>query len=201
MSDEFRAVPVLAFVLFAIAGSVTPGPNVLMVAAGAARNGVRATVPHIIGISGGFSLMILLVGAGLAVPLANFPAVQVAMRWLGAGWIGWIAWQIATSPAPGDGPPRAPMSFLAAVMFQWINPKAWMLALGMITAWTRADEPLLPQFIGMAAIFAIVGTPCSLVWALLGERAGKLLRSPAQLRVFNIAMAVLLVLSMVPVLL
>ncbi len=193
--------PYAAFTLFAIAGSVTPGPNVLLVAAGAAHNGVRATLPHIIGIACGFAVMILLVGTGLAVPLAAYPAAQAAMRWIGAAWIGWIAWQIATSRPPGEGPPRPPMSFLAAAMFQWVNPKAWMLALGMITAWSIPGQPMLPQFIQMAAIFGLVGAPCSLVWAVLGDQAGRFLRSPRHIHAFNITMAILLVLSMVPVLL
>lgn len=193
-------LPVFAFTMFAIAGSVTPGPNVLLVAAGAARNGIRATIPHMVGIACGFAVMILLVGTGLAVPLTAFPAVQSVMRWLGAAWIGWIAWQIATSPAPGEGPPRPPMSFFAAALFQWVNPKAWMLALGMITAWSTPGAPMLPQFVEMAVIFGLVGVPCNFVWAVLGEQAGRFLRSARHVRVFNVAMAVLLVVSMVPVL-
>jgi threonine/homoserine/homoserine lactone efflux protein len=192
--------PLLPFIAFAIAGSVTPGPNVLLVAAGAARNGVRATLPHIVGISCGFAVMILIVGAGLAVPLTAFPAVQVGMRWVGAAWIGWIAWQIATSPAPGEGPPRPPMSFLAAAMFQWVNPKAWLLAIGMTTAWTVPGESLLAQYALMAAIFGIFGAPCSLVWAVLGDQANRFLHRPRHVHVFNVTMAVLLVASMVPVL-
>ena len=192
--------PHAAFALFAIAGSVTPGPNNLLVAAGAARNGVRATLPHMAGIACGFSVMILLVGTGLAIPLAAFPLAQDGLRWLGAAWIGWIAWQVATSPAPGEGPPRPAMSFLAAAMFQWVNPKAWMLALGMITAWSRPGQPMLPQFLEMAVIFGLVGIPSNLVWAILGEQAGRFLRSPRHIRAFNVTMAILLVVSMVPVL-
>ncbi len=193
--------PLLPFVLFAIAGSVTPGPNVLLVAAGAAHNGVRATVPHVVGISCGFAVMILIVGAGLAVPLTAFPAVQVVMRWAGAAWISWIAWQIANSPAPGEGTARPPMSFMTAAMFQWVNPKAWMLAIGMTTAWTVPGVPLMQQYMAMAVIFGVFGMPCSLAWAVLGEQANRFLHRPRHVHVFNVTMAVLLVLSMIPVLL
>ncbi len=193
--------PLLPFIIFAIAGSVTPGPNVLMVAAGAANNGVRATIPHVLGISCGFSVMILIVGLGLAVPIASFPGIQVGMRWVGAAWISWIGWQIAISPPPGEGKRRPPLRFWGAAMFQWINPKAWMLALGMTTAWSNPLAPLAEQYALMALVFAVVGVPSSLVWAVLGDQAGRFLRSPVQVRVFNITMAILLVLSMLPVLL
>ena len=192
--------PWFAFVAFAIAGSVTPGPNVLMVAAAAANSGVRATVPHMFGISAGFGAMILMVGLGLAVPLAAFPQLQQWMRWVGAAWMLWIAWQIASAPAPGEGKVRPPLRFFGAAMFQWVNPKAWLLALGMTTTWADPTAPLAPQFALMAAIFAVVGVPCNLVWAVLGDGAGRLLRSKTQVRVFNVAMAVLLLVSMIPVL-
>ncbi len=192
--------PLLPFVAFAIAGSITPGPNVLMIAAAAANSGLRATIPHMFGISTGFAAMILLVGLGLAVPLAAFPQLHHAMRWIGAAWIGWIAWQIASSPPPGEGRRRPPLRFWGAAMFQWINPKAWLLALGMTTTWANPDAALAPQFAAMAGIFWLVGLPCNLAWAALGEQAGRLLRTSAQLRAFNAAMAILLVVSMLPVL-
>ena len=93
------------------------------------------------------------------------------------------------------------MRFIGGAMFQWINPKAWMLALGVATAWTLPSQPLAPQIGGMAVIFAVVGIPCGLLWAYLGAHAGRLLQSPGKLRIFNISMAVLLVVSMLPVLL
>jgi threonine/homoserine/homoserine lactone efflux protein len=195
------AFPLLPFIAFAIAGSVTPGPNVLMVAAASANSGLRATVPHMLGISVGFAAMILIVGLGLAVPLASFPQIHTGMRWIGAAWIGWIAWQIAVSPLPGAGKPRPPLRFFGAAMFQWINPKAWMLALGMATTWTNPEAELAPQYVAMAVIFALVGLPCSLLWGALGKGAGRILRHPLQLRIFNIAMALLLIGSMIPVLL
>jgi threonine/homoserine/homoserine lactone efflux protein len=193
-------LPLLPFVAFAVAGSITPGPNVLMVAAGAANNGVRATVPHMIGIACGFAAMILIVGLGLAVPLAAFPGIFPLLRWVGAAWIVWIAWQIAAAPPPGAGKPHPPMRFWGAAMFQWINPKAWMLALGMATAWADPAAPLGVQYAEMALIFGLVGVPCNFAWGLLGAQAGRLLRAPRQVRIFNVAMAVLLVVSMLPVL-
>jgi threonine/homoserine/homoserine lactone efflux protein len=193
--------PLLAFLSFAIAASVTPGPNNVMVAASAASHGVRAVVPQILGISLGFGAMILIVGLGLAVPLASFPQLAIAMRWIGAAWLALLAWKIATAPPPGEGTGRPPLRFIGGALFQWINPKAWMLAVGIATTWAAADAPLAPQVALMAAIFALVGVPNGLFWAALGERAGRLLHSPGRLRIFNVTMALLLLASMIPVLL
>ncbi len=155
----------LALLGFAIAMSVTPGPNVLMVAAGAANAGVRATIPHMLGIAIGFGGMLLIVGLGLAGPFAAAPVLHTALKWGGAAWLLVLAWRIARAGAPGEGPPRPPLGFLGAVLFQWVNPKAWMIALAAIPAFTTPDGDIL---------------------------AGRALRG------FNIAMAVLLVLSLIP---
>lgn len=190
---------------FAIATSVTPGPNVLMVAAGAASHGVRGVVPHMLGITLGFGAMILLVGIGLSGPMASAAWLHEAMRWAGAAWLLWMAWKIGSAPVSaekgaGDGPRRPPMGFRAAALFQWVNPKAWMIAAAVTPAFTRPGEPLLPQVLGIVLVFVLISMPCLLVWAGLGAGAGRLLRSPGRLRAFNILMALLLVASLVPML-
>jgi threonine/homoserine/homoserine lactone efflux protein len=188
----------LALLGFAIAMSITPGPNVLMVAAGAANAGVRATIPHMLGIAIGFGGMLLIVGLGLAGPFAAAPVLHTALKWGGAAWLLVLAWRIARAGAPGEGPPRPPLGFLGAVLFQWVNPKAWMIALAAIPAFTTPDGDILGQTLMIAGAFALVGLPCTLVWALLGAGASRILRTGRALRGFNIAMAVLLVLSLIP---
>ena len=188
----------LALLGFAIAMSVAPGPNVLMVAAGAANAGVRATVPHMLGIAIGFGAMLLIVGIGLAAPFAAAPWLHTVLEWGGAAWLLLLAWKIARAGAPGEGPARPPLGFVGAALFQWVNPKAWMIALAAIPAFTAPDGDMLAQSLVIAGAFALVAFPCTLVWALLGAGASRLLRTGRALRGFNIAMAVLLVASLVP---
>ncbi len=190
-----------AFALFAVATSVTPGPNNIMVASSAANNGVRATVPHMLGISIGFGAMVVVVGLGVAGPLAAHPGLHAVLRWVGGAWILWIAWTIvrAGSVAFPAGPGHAaPMGFVAAALFQWINPKAWILAVATTTTYTSAGSGLAGQVLAFAALFAVLSVPCTLLWSLLGAGAGRVLRAPVQLRVFNAVMAALLVLSVLP---
>ena len=185
---------------FALAGSVTPGPNVLMVAAGAASHGVRAVLPQMLGITFGFSARILLVGLGLAGPLAASETLHGVLRLVAAAWLLWLSWKIATAPPPGEGPGRPPMGFAAAALFQWVNPKAWMVSGAAIAGYTVAGAPLLPQVGAIAAVFGAISMPCLLVWAGLGAGARRWLRSAAAMRRLNLAMGVLLALSVLPLL-
>ncbi|NKC32819.1 LysE family translocator [Falsiroseomonas selenitidurans] len=188
---------------FAIASSVTPGPNVLMVAAAAAGHGMRRVLPHMLGITVGFGGMILLVGLGLAGPLLASRLLHEVLRWAGAAWLLVLAWKIATAPPPQPGQAaaaRPPLGFIGGALFQWVNPKAWMIAAAVVPAFTRPGEPMLPQILAIALVFLAITMPCLLVWAGIGVSAGRVLRSPARLRAFNIAMALLLVASLVPML-
>lgn len=183
---------------FAIATSVTPGPNVLMVAAAAANHGERATVPHMLGITFGFAAMLLIVGLGLAAPFAAAPSVHMLLKWVGAAWLLVLAWKIARAGAPGEGPPRPPLGIVGAALFQWVNPKAWMIALAAIPAFTTPEGDTLTETLRISAAFALVCFPCTLVWAGLGAGASRALRQPGALAAFNVTMAVLMVASLVP---
>jgi len=186
---------------FAVAMYITPGPNNVMVAASAAQHGLRATAPHILGIAAGFSLMLVLVTAGLGAVLLSVPGLSTLVRWLGAAWMVMIAWKIATAPPPGGTGARPLLGFGGAMLFQWVNPKAWMIGVGVASQFLDVGEPLVAQLARIFVVFLLVGVPCILPWALLGEGAGRLLRSSHRLRVFNGAMALLLLASLVPLLL
>jgi threonine/homoserine/homoserine lactone efflux protein len=190
----------LSLLGFSVAMYITPGPNNVMVAASAANHGVRATVPHMLGIVVGFAMMLTLVCAGLGSALVSWPLLLPLFRWAGAAWLVWLAWQIASAPAPGEGGRARVLGFTGAVAFQWINPKAWLIAIGAASEYLSPNQPLVAQLTRIFIVFLAVGMPCVLVWALLGSGAGRLLRSPVRLRAFNVAMAVLLVLSVLPVL-
>jgi threonine/homoserine/homoserine lactone efflux protein len=185
---------------FALAGSLTPGPNVLMVAAASAGHGVRAVLPHMLGITLGFMAMVTIVGLGLAGPMAASPTLHGALQVVAVVWLLWLAWKIATAPPPGERAARPPMNFIQAALFQWVNPKAWMIAGASIAGYTRPGEPLLPQVLGIALLFGVISMPSLLVWAGLGAGARRVLRDAASLRRFNIVMGVLLVLSVLPLL-
>ena len=190
----------ISLIGFSIAMYITPGPNNVMVAASAANHGIRATVPHMFGIAAGFSVMLTLVCAGLGATLVNLPVLLPLFRWVGAAWLAVLAWQIATAPPPGEGGRGRVLGFFGAAAFQWINPKAWLIAAGAAGEYLSVTHPLPEQLARIFVVFLLVGMPCLMVWAALGSGAGRLLHSPSRLRAFNVAMALLLVASLVPVL-
>ncbi|MSO99483.1 MAG: LysE family translocator [Acetobacteraceae bacterium] len=191
---------ILSMTGFAVAMYITPGPNNLMLAASAASFGLRATVPHMLGVGVGFTLMLAIVCSGLASVLLAWPLLLPLMRWGGAAWMLLLAWKIATAGPPNENAGRV-LGFAGAMAFQWVNPKGWLIALSAAGLFARPDEALWMQGLRIGVVFFAVALPCMAPWMLLGAGARRLLRSPGSLRAFNIAMAVLLVVSVAPVLL
>ncbi len=185
---------------FAVAMYITPGPNNVMLASSGANHGVRATFPHMLGIAVGFSFMLVVVSAGLGTLLLLWPPLLPVMRWVGAAWMLYLAWKIAVAPLPGEGGQSRLMGLFGAAAFQWINPKAWLITIGAASEFMLPGRPLAEQLSRIGLIFFAVAFPCMLPWVLIGKGAGRLLRSRTQLRVFNVAMALLLVASLIPVL-
>ena len=192
----------LAIALFALVTSVTPGPNNLMLLASGVNHGVRATLPHMAGITVGFLVMLVAVGLGLGAVFGRYPAVYTVMKWLGVAYMLYLAWGMVRSGPPGESGAAAgprPMGFWAAAAFQWVNPKAWVMAVGVFSSY------LAPGYgawavVAVSVLFALVGAPSIGVWAVFGSGMREHLRSPRVLRAFNWAMALLLVASLLPLL-
>jgi len=196
MSPELLA----ALVAFAFVSSITPGPNNLMLLASGVNFGFRRTVPHMLGIGIGFTVMVALVGLGLAGIFTAVPWAQRALQVVSVAYLLWLAWKIAQAAPPEEGaPPGArPLTFLQAAAFQWVNPKAWTMALGAVALYAPGQE--LAAVLWVAAVFGLVNLPCVSAWTVLGLSARRLIAQPARLRLFNRGMALLLVASLWPVL-
>lgn len=193
----------MAFALFAMVSSITPGPNNLMLLASGVNFGFRATLPHMLGISVGFALMVLAVGVGLAGLFNVFPWLYSLLKWGGAAYLLYLAWKITQSGPIDSGNQAAqraaPMSFFNAAAFQWINPKAWVMALGAFSTYVPATSGVLVVALA-AGIFGLINLPSVGMWALFGARVRHLLKIERNLRIFNYGMALLLVLSLYPML-
>ena len=188
----------LALVGFAFVSSITPGPNNLMLMASGANFGFRRTVPHMLGVGIGFTIMVLLVGAGLMQVFDRWPVAHQALKVVSVAYLLWLAWKIARAGEPGQGGTGAqPISFLQAAAFQWVNPKAWFMALTAITAYAP-DRSLWA--VGLVAlIFGAINLPTVSSWTLLGREMRRVLTNPRRLTLFNWTMAGLLVASLWPV--
>jgi threonine/homoserine/homoserine lactone efflux protein len=189
----------LALTAFAAAMAFTPGPNNIMVTASGVNFGFARTLPHILGITFGFVVLLIACAAGLGAMFAAYPPLQLALKVAGAIYLLWLAFRIATAaPAAGDEENVArPITFLQAALFQWVNPKAVVIALSAIAIYVRpAYWP--SDLILLLAVFAIATFLAVATWTGFGVALRRVLTDPKHARIFNVAMALLLVASIVP---
>lgn len=191
-----------ALIAFAFVSSITPGPNNLMLMTSGTNFGFVRTIPHMLGVSIGFTVMIVLVGAGLAKIFELYPIAHLILKYASCAYLVWLAWKIATSPPPGAKSgaeaQAKPMTFIQAALFQWVNPKAWTMALTAVSAYTLPTDPVASLLI-VAAVFGAINLPSVGSWTLLGMQLRRFLSDPLKLRIFNVTMAVILVATLYPV--
>jgi len=190
----------IALTAFGAVMAFTPGPNNIMVLSSGLTYGFRRTLPHIAGIAIGVSFMVAATGLGLGAIFIAWPVLQTILKYAGIAYLIYLAAVIAMSGAvtPGEDNRRGPMTFWGAALFQWVNVKGWVMAIGIITAYSAVAS--FPWNIAMqAALMFVMGALSSVVWALFGSSLRPVLTSPRAVRTFNIVMAVLLLASLYPV--
>jgi threonine/homoserine/homoserine lactone efflux protein len=188
----------LALSVFTLSTSVTPGPNNVMLMTSGVNFGLRRTLPHAVGVALGFTLMVAIGAFGFAGVFAAAPGLKTAITLVGVVYLVWLALRIATAPVVVSpaGRPRngaVPLTFFQAVLFQWVNPKGWVMMIGVVSVYVPLN--------GVAAVlvaFLLAGLLSALSWAWFGTVLARILAAPRQLRLFNVTMAVLLVLSLAP---
>lgn len=189
-----------AIIAFAITACVTPGPNNAMIMASGLNYGIRRSLPHYFGICLGFPAMVVAVGLGIATLFETYPVLHVILKLVGAAYLSYLAYRIATAPvASMSARAGKPFSFIQAVAFQWVNPKAWVLAIGATVTYTVIADSYVVQVLILAGIFLVFGAPCILLWLWFGASLKSILQDPRAVRIFNISMAVLLMASLIPV--
>ena len=188
-----------ALALFAFVSSITPGPNNLMLMASGANYGFRRTLPHMLGVAVGFVFMLTLVGAGLIQLFDAWPPSYDVMRVLSVVYLLWLAWKTATAAGLSKATEGGrPITFLQAAAFQWVNPKAWAMAVTAMTAY--APDRSISAVVVVAVLFGLVNLPSISSWTLLGQQMARFLTNQRRRVAFNVTMAVLLVASLYPVL-
>ncbi|WP_095131836.1 LysE family translocator [Pseudomonas sp. Irchel s3h14] len=192
----------LGFALFALVTSITPGPNNTMLLASGVNFGFNRTIPHMLGITCGFFVLVVAVGLGLGAVFQTYPLLYSVLRYVGAAYLLYLAWKIAHSGPVSESEKgeSKPISYLGAAAFQWVNPKAWIMAIGAISTYTPM-QGYFTNVIVIAAVFALINLPSVSVWAGCGTLLRNVLKDRRWLRLFNWGMALLLVASLYPLLL
>ncbi len=192
---------VLALAVYAFVTSITPGPSNLMLLSSGANFGFARTVPQILGITIGFKLLLLGVGLGLGAVLTAFPSLHIVLKLAGGAYLLYLAWRIGTSRSLGaeSGAGARPLTFIESAAFQWINPKAWVVAMTTMAIYTSPETPFVSVLL-VSLAFSLVNLPSVSTWAGFGVALRGFLADPARLKWFNIAMGVLLAATLWPLL-
>ncbi len=192
---------ILALIAFALISSITPGPNNLMLMASGANFGLKRTVPHMLGVSIGFVFMVVLVGAGLVQVFDAWPVSYTVLKAASVAYLLYLAWKIGSNRKAPKGAKTGskPMTFLQAAAFQWVNPKAWSMALTALGAYAP-PAPSLTDIVVVAGIFGLTNLPAISTWVMIGQQMSRFLNTPRRLRIFNITAGLLLVATLYPIL-
>ncbi|WP_043479837.1 LysE family translocator [Janthinobacterium sp. HH01] len=186
---------------FAAVTTITPGPNNTMMLASGLNYGFARSLPHLFGICCGFTFMIFATGLGLHAVFEQVPMLQIILKYAGALYLLWLAWKLAHA-APMSAEQASvskPMGFIGAAGFQWINPKAWVMAIGALTTYLPPGFKVL-DVAALAGVFGVIGIFCVGSWALFGVAMRRVLQDARSVRIFNVAMALLLVATLYPIL-
>jgi len=189
----------LALTVFAFVMAFTPGPNNIMLAASGVNFGFARTLPHMAGVTIGFAVLMIACAAGLGLVFATVPALHLALKIAGAAYMLWLAFKVATAHVSGDetGAPAQPFTFWQAAAFQWINPKAVVAALSAFALYVRPGHAG-SDFPTMLAVLTVATLGSVVTWTGFGVALRRWLQDPARARIFNVAMALLLVASIAP---
>jgi threonine/homoserine/homoserine lactone efflux protein len=192
----------LALVLFASVMAFTPGPNNVLLAASGVNFGFMRTMPHMLGVTIGLDVLLIAGAIGVGLLFTAVPQLQLVLKVAGAAYMLYLAWRVATAHhSGGEGAARSrPFSFLQAAAFQWINPKAWFAVIGAVALYVRPGHEWI-DFSLMLAVMTVVTIGAVALWTGFGVGLRQFLRDPARARIFNISMALLLVVSIVPMVL
>ncbi|HMS26114.1 MAG TPA: LysE family translocator [Burkholderiaceae bacterium] len=202
----------IALAIFAAVSSVTPGPNNLMLLASGVNHGVRRSLPHLAGVTLGFVFLFLCLGFGLQRVFVLYPQLEVVLRYVGAAYLVWLAWKLAHSAPPIATTASAntdlakqqgtatskPMSFASAVAFQWVNPKAIMMAIGAISTYVPSGAGAWGMLL-VGLVFGVINAPMVTCWLLFGSSMRQFLQDPQKRQWFNWIMAALLLATLYPV--
>ena len=183
----------MPFATYSFVMSITPGPNNVMLTASGATFGFRKTVPHMLGIVAGFSVVLFGVCAGLDVIFTRWPLIQSGLRWIGAAYLVYLGWRILRSGETQSAHSHKPLTALEAAGFQFLNPKAWMMTLTAAAMFLPRELGLLAASSYMVGIMAVINLPCIAVWALFGSSMRGFLVKPAGRLTFNIVLSLALV--------
>jgi len=189
----------LALIVFILATSITPGPNNILILASGVNYGIKRSLPHFLGIGVGFPSLVIAVGLGAGLLFKHFPVLHTALKVVGVCYLLYLVYRVATASTNNiNTENKKPFTFIHAALFQLVNVKGWIMAIGAVVTFASASGNYFLQVIAISGGFFLFGLPCTGLWLLFGASLKNLLSNPVRRRTFNVVMALLLVASLIP---
>jgi threonine/homoserine/homoserine lactone efflux protein len=186
----------VGFLLFAVVAAVTPGPSNLMLTAAGANAGVLKGLPCLFGVATGMGLMMFLVPFGLGSLVLRTPILLSVLHWGGAAFLLWLSWTIAAAGRRESAAEREPVGYVGAAVFQWINPKSWLVSTSAAGTFLHLEAgSAMSQSASLGGLFVLAALPSGFVWLAFGATVQHALHDERRRRIFNIVMGTLLALS------
>ncbi|MCP3875543.1 MAG: LysE family translocator [Desulfobacteraceae bacterium] len=200
MSQFYTFTMILSITSFGLALTMTPGPNNIMLLSSGLTFGYKRTLPHALGVNFGFPAMVICVGLGVGKLFEIFPFIYTALKMVGICYLLWMAWHIAKTKGSLDTANKKdkPFTFLQAALFQWVNPKAWMLAVTSTTTFITDHQIASIQVMIIACIYFFCAIFSTNSWSLGGVMLRRFIQDERFVQIFNIIMAILIVGSILP---
>ena len=204
MEEFYTVAMIISIATFTLSTVLTPGPNNIMLLSSGLTFGYKRTIPHMLGIMIGFPFMVLLVGLGLGIVFERFPLIFSALKIVGILYLLWMAFKIANNKSSFDvkeAEKSKPFTFVQSAAFQWVNPKAWIMAITAISIFVTSQENNFMQVLIIALIYMLSGLISTNTWTAGGVVLKRFIKSQSSIKIFNITMAILLVASVLPIIL
>jgi threonine/homoserine/homoserine lactone efflux protein len=183
----------IAFFLFAIVAAITPGPSNLILTSMGANIGVIRGLPGLCGVAIGMGLMMFLVSFGLGSLVVESPLISEGLKWCGIGFLLWLSWKIATAGRSQAAGEKELVGFWRAAAFQWVNPKSWLVSASAVGAYLQIRSGgALQQSVYFGLLFVLAALPSCFIWLAFGATLQRFLHTDRAMRIFNIAMGMLL---------
>lgn len=200
MNEFYTLTMLISIGSFALASTMTPGPNNMMLLSSGLTFGYKRTIPHALGVNIGFPVMVICVGLGIGRLFEVFPFTYVALKVVGICYLVWMAWHIANTKGAADTENKndKPFTFIQAALFQWINPKAWVMAITSTATFITDHQIASIQVVIISCIYCICAFFSTNSWSLGGVILKRFIRNERFVRIFNITMAILIVGSIIP---
>ena len=204
MEEFYTVAMLLSIVTFTLSTVSTPGPNNIMLLSSGLTFGYKRTIPHMFGIMLGFPFMVLLVGLGLGIVFEKFPIIFTILKIVGILYLFWMAFKIATNKSTlevKEGEESKPFTFIQSAAFQWVNPKAWIMAITSISIFVTSKDESFAQVVIIAIIYLLSSIFSTNAWTAGGVVLKRFIKDEKIVRILNITMAILLVGSVLPIIL